>query len=64
MGWHEITRLCTKNLVYVFNKFPNPTLESQYMKPSTTSKNNFVIWKFYAKGMNGFQQAFSRNEVV
>ena len=34
------------------------------MKQSTMSKNNFVIWKFCAKDMNNFQQAFSRIKEV
>ena len=41
-----------------------PTRESWYMKQSTTSKNNFVVWKFNAKDMNEFQQALSRTEEV
>ena len=35
-----------------------------YDSQSTTSKNNFVIWKFCAKDMNKFQQAFSKSKEV
>ena len=41
-----------------------PTRESSYIKQSTTSKNNFVNWKFCAKRTNQFQQASSKSEEV